>query len=51
MFIDMGGHTFGKGGFTGGSRKGRFTRGFTGGFTKRGVHVNPVTQTVPNKNS
>ena len=49
-------HTFGNGGFTGGSRKGGsqgvherggFTGGsrkggFTGGFTKRGVHVNPV---------
>ena len=40
MCVDMGGgfHTFGKRGVHRGSRKG----GFTGGFTKRGVHVNPV---------
>ena len=44
MCVDMGGSHFRgrgvheKGGSQGGSRKGRFT----GGFPKRGVHVNPV---------
>ena len=39
MCVDMGGSTLsGKVGSQGGSRKG----GFTGGSTKRGVHVNPV---------
>ena len=52
MCVDMGGHTFGKMGFTGGSRKGRSQggsrkEGFTGGFTKRGVHVNPVNPPPP----
>ena len=40
MCVDMGAgggvHTFGKGGLTGGSRKGGFTCGFTERFTKRG---------------
>ena len=55
MCVDMGGgHTFGregsqgggvhdKGGSQGGSRKG----GFPGGFTKRGVHMNPLNPPPP----
>ena len=44
MCVDMGGSHFReRGGVTGGSRKGDSRKGgFTGGFTKRGVHVNHV---------